>query len=703
MRLPGNLNIKTVEGLAQTAYLVFYRDNTQEPFPLNGISLRGSIAQGGEFSVPMEFEITGENTATMSWPQMKAGSCRYDVFMVISEHNEVPLFGGIFTFVKRVTPWLQDEVATPEFARRIYVPSSEDGKVVIKCCDCDLIKSLVAQAEAAKNVAVEAAERAEEAAKELEDIGIENIAKVNDSNNFSVKQELDAGVEITGDSLYKGVHMFERDGGDGYTYRLTIGGSNGARRTIVFEQINQTTGAFANRTVLDAGFVTANQLYLNLRSTENNAAVRYDQMESALAEKANSSDLNQYYTKENIDSLLDDKANINGGNDFSGINMFQGLLADYMGARSGRLSMRSDTIFEQNIFTAANKGIYGVAGDTGVEYNIATLRTYGEGTAERLVQLEIGSEQDLLNLNSINRPTFESPDTPQGGTPIAILTDLDVKANISDLGSSAFVDIGSDDNWSEKVVVTDVNGLIPPELLPPNAGEIVIESADTIADIIAEINSRAGIIEGTKIEVIAGNARGNYIVNKTKPDGTYAEEDIDERASFSGVDTVTVNGNEYIPVNGNVDLGDIVVPSDLDQYLTVEQAQAGYTSTDTFAQALRNIETSLNSKVDLRLDNRITGNNVFAGTVSIESTYGTNIFSTTPDFGGTAMFSVPLEVSAPRLPAHAVRLMDLDEYVTTSQLNTGLSSKADIGGTVTEEQWGIIPPDAKKTGIYIVV
>lgn len=567
------LNIKTVEGLAQTAYLVFYVGDSDTPYPLDGVKLRGSIAQG-QSSIPMTFAITGENTATMSWPQMKAGSCRYDVFMEIAENNEVFLFKGIFTFEKRVTPWLAEEIATPDYSFSVYMPTSQDSKVIVCSCSAELAKQLVAQAQqyrdealAAAGEARDSADRAEEAVEAIEAIGIDNLALKNAPNNFSVKQELDAGANINADSLFTGIHTFERMGGDGYLYRLTINGANGAKRNIVFEQINPDTGAFANRTILEAGSATTNQLYLNLSSTNNNAAQRRDQ----------------------VIALIADRAGLNVDNIFTGTNTFNKILVNEISAPDltdaiGQVNIVSETHIDQNMFFAPQKGVFGTEEGTGRQFNLLALRTYNAGTPQQLTQLEIGSEQDHANINSIDAPTWESPSgkktlavtdafadyaTIENLAQLAISTSnqLGEKANTSDLGTAAFEDIGSTGNWSQKIVATDVNGLIPPELLPPDAGKVIIEIAIDIAEVVAQINTRTGVIEGTEIEVLNGDAKGFYVVIRTKPAGQYTTDDIEPQASFSGVETITLNGDEHLPVNGNVDLGTVVIPADLTSYI----------------------------------------------------------------------------------------------------------------------------------------
>lgn len=126
MRLAAQYKIVTTAGLAQTLLLTFFNPDGSD-YDLTNTMLRGGI-EGQEFVC----QVTGFNSATITWQPLCPGAWCYDVFTVNTvTGNELPLLRGVINVITRVTPWLTDEPPVLEGAAEITMPEDIDGRVVV--------------------------------------------------------------------------------------------------------------------------------------------------------------------------------------------------------------------------------------------------------------------------------------------------------------------------------------------------------------------------------------------------------------------------------------------------------------------------------------------------------------------------------------------------------------------------------------------
>lgn len=334
--------------------------------------------------------------------------------------------------------------------------------------------------------------------------------------------------------------------------------------------------------------------------------------------------------------------------------------------------------FSDHVFLSPTSGLFGTSLN-GTTYNSVWLRQYDD-----LIQLEIGSEQDHLNLNSINRPTWESP---SGKEDIAVVSDLEVYAteefttnavtNLENsLGTAAKLDateVGGTEEQAGKLAQLNNVGKLDPSMVPAtSSGNNTFElaSATTEQDVVDFINDQTGVLLLDRVVVQDGpdGIKGVWTVIRKQDDGAYTIDDIESSGS-GGVQSVTVNGENYVPANGIVDLGELATGDDLDAKANLEGG---------------NIYNGLQDFSSIRVNNRTTGQPIFQATTSSSS-------------GDTVAVNVNLRVydrvtidGAPTGPTDAVRLVDLNnkaaEYVTLATNQVIQSRKTfstDGGATYT--------------------
>lgn len=163
MRQAAKYNIQATEALPQLLALRFV-DAEGEALDMSGMSLRGAVLQDGGI-VELGCEMTGANTALVSWPRLVAGCGRYDLFLTDEAGKEYPLLRGGVHVVERVTPADGSEVEGSGVVAGglvVTIPEAVDGAVTI-CEDCSvevgaLIAEAVSAVEGARDEAVSAVE-----------------------------------------------------------------------------------------------------------------------------------------------------------------------------------------------------------------------------------------------------------------------------------------------------------------------------------------------------------------------------------------------------------------------------------------------------------------------------------------------------------------------------------------------------------------
>lgn len=146
MRQAAKYNIQATEALPQLLALSFV-DAEGEALDVSGMSLRGAVLQDGGI-VDLVCEMTGANTALVSWPRLVAGCGRYDLFLTDEAGKEYPLLRGGVHVAERVTPADESEVEGSGAVAGglvVTIPEAVDGAVTI-CEDCSVAAgSLIAE------------------------------------------------------------------------------------------------------------------------------------------------------------------------------------------------------------------------------------------------------------------------------------------------------------------------------------------------------------------------------------------------------------------------------------------------------------------------------------------------------------------------------------------------------------------------------
>lgn len=167
MRQAAKYNIQATEALPQLLALRFV-DAEGEALDVSGMSLRGAVLQDGGI-VELGCEMTGANTALVSWPRLVAGCGRYDLFLTDEAGKEYPLLRGGVHVVERVTPADGSEVEGSGAVAGglvVTIPEAVDGAVTI-CEDCSVeVGALIEEAAGAAKEATAAAGRAANSASE---------------------------------------------------------------------------------------------------------------------------------------------------------------------------------------------------------------------------------------------------------------------------------------------------------------------------------------------------------------------------------------------------------------------------------------------------------------------------------------------------------------------------------------------------------
>lgn len=184
MRQAAKYNIQATEALPQLLALRFV-DAEGEALDVSGMSLRGAVLQDGGI-VELGCEMTGANTALVSWPRLVAGCGRYDLFLTDKAGKEYPLLRGGVHVVERVTPADGSEVEGSGAVAGglvVTIPEAVDGAVTI-CEDCSvevgaLIEEAADAAEAAAGAAKEATAAAGRAANSASESQVYAVQAMN--------------------------------------------------------------------------------------------------------------------------------------------------------------------------------------------------------------------------------------------------------------------------------------------------------------------------------------------------------------------------------------------------------------------------------------------------------------------------------------------------------------------------------------------
>lgn len=180
-----HFDIKTVTGLRQA--LVLSAEYENEPFPLEGYTLHGSIGTYPRMDLKCSVDENGR--ARIEWDSVPPGNWKYDVFLISASNDETPLMEGTFTALPRITPVLDDESVNDEVGGVLHLPSGNEGTITLEVDGGFVSKEYAA-------IAKDAAEKAQQA---LEDIKQALQGVVTSIGGASGDTLLDSGLKITGD------------------------------------------------------------------------------------------------------------------------------------------------------------------------------------------------------------------------------------------------------------------------------------------------------------------------------------------------------------------------------------------------------------------------------------------------------------------------------------------------------------------------
>lgn len=180
-----HFDIKSVTGLRQA--LVLSAEYENEPFPLEGYTLHGSIGTYPRMDLKCSVDENGR--ARIEWDSVPPGNWKYDVFLISASNDETPLMEGTFTALPRITPVLDDESVNDEVGGVLHLPSGNEGTITLEVDGGFVSKEYAA-------IAKDAAEKAQQA---LEDIKQALQGVVTSIGGASGDILLDSGLKITGD------------------------------------------------------------------------------------------------------------------------------------------------------------------------------------------------------------------------------------------------------------------------------------------------------------------------------------------------------------------------------------------------------------------------------------------------------------------------------------------------------------------------
>lgn len=180
-----HFDIKSVTGLRQA--LVLSAEYENEPFPLEGYTLHGSIGTYPRMDLKCSVDENGR--ARIEWDSVPPGNWKYDVFLISASNDENPLMEGTFTALPRITPVLDDESVNDEVGGVLHLPSGNEGTITLEVDGGFVSKEYAA-------IAKDAAEKAQQA---LEDIKQALQGVVTSIGGASGDILLDSGLKITGD------------------------------------------------------------------------------------------------------------------------------------------------------------------------------------------------------------------------------------------------------------------------------------------------------------------------------------------------------------------------------------------------------------------------------------------------------------------------------------------------------------------------
>lgn len=180
-----HFDIKSVTGLRQA--LVLSAEYENEPFPLEGYTLHGSIGTYPRMDLKCSVDENGR--ARIEWDSVPPGNWKYDVFLISASNDETPLMEGTFTALPRITPVLDDESVNDEVGGVLHLPSGNEGTITLEVDGGFVSKEYAA-------IAKDAADKAQQA---LEDIKQALQGVVTSIGGASGDILLDSGLKITGD------------------------------------------------------------------------------------------------------------------------------------------------------------------------------------------------------------------------------------------------------------------------------------------------------------------------------------------------------------------------------------------------------------------------------------------------------------------------------------------------------------------------
>ncbi len=178
-----HFDIKIVTGLRQA--LVLSAEYENEPFPLEGYTLHGSIGTYPRMDLKCSVDENGR--ARIEWDSVPPGNWKYDVFLVSSGNDETPLMEGTFTALPRITPVLDDEAVNDEVGGVLHLPSGNEGVITLEVDGGFVSKNYAA-------IAKDAADRAEQALKDIKQ-ALQGV--VTSLGGESGDILLDSGLKIT--------------------------------------------------------------------------------------------------------------------------------------------------------------------------------------------------------------------------------------------------------------------------------------------------------------------------------------------------------------------------------------------------------------------------------------------------------------------------------------------------------------------------
>lgn len=168
-----HFDIKSVTGLRQA--LVLSAEYENEPFPLEGYTLHGSIGTYPRMDLKCSVDENGR--ARIEWDSVPPGNWKYDVFLISASNDENPLMEGTFTALPRITPVLDDESVNDEVGGVLHLPSGNEGTITLEVDGGFVSKEYAA-------IAKDAADKAQQA--------LEAIPQVDASGNMTLAGGLTA-------------------------------------------------------------------------------------------------------------------------------------------------------------------------------------------------------------------------------------------------------------------------------------------------------------------------------------------------------------------------------------------------------------------------------------------------------------------------------------------------------------------------------